>query len=228
MRAVYGRLVSSRDALTPGEPLAVVQAPWLPADRGAVLLDAACGAGRSTRAWLAAGYTRVVGVDLLLRHETPGFPYVVGDLRRLPLADDRFDFAFVGSALYYLPDPRVGLRELSRVLRPGGTLLFTAHTRRSPASLWRRLKRAFGLPSAAHLRDARFETAATYARWAEACGFRLVAIDGYGPSGRLHRLVRALVPTLVEGPPRWLARVRAELAYHTVIVARKLGPRDAA
>jgi SAM-dependent methyltransferase len=42
----------------------------------------------------------------------------------LPFADNSFDKAFVEYVLYYLEDPRVGLRELQRVVRPGGLVGF--------------------------------------------------------------------------------------------------------
>jgi len=47
-------------------------------------------------------------------------------LTRLPYADATFDAAVSGWVLEHLPDPRPGLRELTRVLRPGGKLLLLA------------------------------------------------------------------------------------------------------
>jgi ubiquinone/menaquinone biosynthesis C-methylase UbiE len=41
----------------------------------------------------------------------------------LPLADASFDTAVTASSLHFWPDPVGGLREIRRVLRPGGTLL---------------------------------------------------------------------------------------------------------
>jgi SAM-dependent methyltransferase len=49
--------------------------------------------------------------------------YAVADLTKLPYADGAFDAAVCGWVLEHLPDPRPGLRELARVLRPGGKLL---------------------------------------------------------------------------------------------------------
>jgi ubiquinone/menaquinone biosynthesis C-methylase UbiE len=48
---------------------------------------------------------------------------VAADLTRLPYADATFDAVVCGWVLEHLPDPRPGLRELARVLRPGGQLL---------------------------------------------------------------------------------------------------------
>jgi ubiquinone/menaquinone biosynthesis C-methylase UbiE len=47
----------------------------------------------------------------------------VADLTRLPNADGAFDAVVCGWVLEHLPDPRPGLRELARVLTPGGKLL---------------------------------------------------------------------------------------------------------
>jgi len=41
----------------------------------------------------------------------------------LPYADSCFDAVVCGWVLEHLPDPRPGLRELARVLQPGGKLL---------------------------------------------------------------------------------------------------------
>ena len=42
------------------------------------------------------------------------------DATSLPVADERFDAVFTRSVLMYLPDHAAGVRELFRVLRPGG------------------------------------------------------------------------------------------------------------
>ncbi|HEX4589984.1 MAG TPA: class I SAM-dependent methyltransferase [Gemmataceae bacterium] len=49
--------------------------------------------------------------------------FVAADLTRLPYADSSFDAVVCGWVLEHLPDPRPGLRELSRILQPGGKLL---------------------------------------------------------------------------------------------------------
>jgi ubiquinone/menaquinone biosynthesis C-methylase UbiE len=48
---------------------------------------------------------------------------VAADLTRLPYADQSFDAIVCGWVLEHLPDPTSGLRELARVLQPGGKLL---------------------------------------------------------------------------------------------------------
>jgi ubiquinone/menaquinone biosynthesis C-methylase UbiE len=106
---------------------------------GAEVLDCPTGFGRHALALAAAGY-RVTGLDrspsLLAEAErqrgAAEWPrFVHGDYRELPFEAASFDAALnLFSSLGYLGrDGDVGvLRELRRVLRPGGTLIIeTAH-----------------------------------------------------------------------------------------------------
>ncbi|MGC1273143.1 MAG: class I SAM-dependent methyltransferase [Planctomycetaceae bacterium] len=52
--------------------------------------------------------------------------YCAADVTRLPFADGSFDCVTCGWVIEHLPDPQPGLREMSRVLRPGGSLLLLA------------------------------------------------------------------------------------------------------
>jgi ubiquinone/menaquinone biosynthesis C-methylase UbiE len=48
---------------------------------------------------------------------------------RLPFGDDEFDVAVAMLVLCTVPDPDAAVAELSRVLKPGGRLLFVEHVR---------------------------------------------------------------------------------------------------
>lgn len=50
-------------------------------------------------------------------------PLVEGSAERLPFSDSAFDVVVTNSALHYLQEPEPALRELSRILRGGGTLV---------------------------------------------------------------------------------------------------------
>lgn len=53
--------------------------------------------------------------------------FAQGHASRLPFADASFDIAFMVTVLGELPDERTVLRELGRVLRPGGALSISEH-----------------------------------------------------------------------------------------------------
>jgi SAM-dependent methyltransferase len=97
------------------------------------ILDAACGNGRYTRYLLrfADADAKLTGFDLSpkmlqrarTRLKSGRVTHAVADLTRLPYANGTFDAIVCGWVLEHLPDPRPGLRELARVLAPGGQLL---------------------------------------------------------------------------------------------------------
>jgi len=93
-----------------------------PGDR---VLDAACGTGDLAVADLKAGAGRVTGLDFSermlerARRKAP-LDWVQGDMLALPFADATFDAATVGFGVRNVEDLELGLRELRRVLRPGG------------------------------------------------------------------------------------------------------------
>jgi len=51
-----------------------------------------------------------------------GGPRIQGDLYRLPFRDDAFAAALSATALIHFDDPAPALREMARVVRPGGLL----------------------------------------------------------------------------------------------------------
>jgi demethylmenaquinone methyltransferase/2-methoxy-6-polyprenyl-1,4-benzoquinol methylase len=95
--------------------------------RGDRVLDAACGTGDLAIADLKAGADRVTGLDFSermlarARRKAP-LEWVQGDLLALPFADATFDAATVGFGVRNVADLDLSLRELRRVLKPGGRL----------------------------------------------------------------------------------------------------------
>lgn len=93
---------------------------------GDEVLDAACGTGDFAVADRRAGAARVVGLDFSermlerARRKAPELEWVQGDLLALPFADATFDAATVGFGVRNVADLELSLRELRRVLRPGG------------------------------------------------------------------------------------------------------------
>jgi demethylmenaquinone methyltransferase/2-methoxy-6-polyprenyl-1,4-benzoquinol methylase len=99
---------------------------------GACVLDVACGTGDLSLVLAEAGAARVIGLDFcrpmleIARRkadaESRSIPFVEGDALRLPFADETFDAVTIAFGLRNLAGVADGLRELRRVLKPGGRL----------------------------------------------------------------------------------------------------------
>lgn len=110
---------------------------------GARVLDAGCGASIFPIYLADQGY-RVSAIDLqppfgLDALHGLSVEYVAGDLCRLPWPDASFDAVFCISVIEHLGHDRVpqAMKELRRVLKPGGPLLLTTdYYERADARLW--------------------------------------------------------------------------------------------
>jgi ubiquinone/menaquinone biosynthesis C-methylase UbiE len=133
--AEYARLAPKYDAkwsfyveATTRETLARLS--LRPTDR---LLDVGCGSGallhhlaQSPAAPRLSGVDPVPEMLAIARHKLP--PEVElheGWAEQLPFAADRFDVVVSCNVFHYLREPARALREMSRVLRPGGQLVLT-------------------------------------------------------------------------------------------------------
>jgi demethylmenaquinone methyltransferase / 2-methoxy-6-polyprenyl-1,4-benzoquinol methylase len=113
--------------------------------RGDRVLDACCGTGDLALAAKAEG-GRVTGLDFSepmlerARRKSAEVEWVQGDLLKLPFADGSFDAATVGFGVRHVEDLGAALRELRRVLRPGGRLAILEIVRvTGPAALFYRV-----------------------------------------------------------------------------------------
>lgn len=106
---------------------------------GLRVLDAGCGKGRFARALLAE-YPSVDmwGVDLsdaMLRCVPPPIRTKQGSLLNLPFPDCSFDCVFSVEALEHAVNPQVAVKELCRVLKPGGKVVIVDKNKRCRGAL---------------------------------------------------------------------------------------------
>ncbi len=105
------------------------------------VLDVACGTGLVSRALARRYGCSVVGLDqspeMLSRARAlvgPSMELVQGEAERLPFDDGAFDALTFTYLLRYVDDPAATMRELARVVRPGGRIaMLEFHV---PRGLW--------------------------------------------------------------------------------------------
>ena len=114
--------------------------------RGERLLEAGAGFGRLAGEY--AGYAEVVLLDASEVHvaearlATAGNAAIrveSGDVLALPAPDGYFDAAVMVRVLHHFADPEPVLRELGRVVRPGGVLVLEYANKRNLKAIARRL-----------------------------------------------------------------------------------------
>lgn len=111
---------------------------------GLRVLDLAAGTGTSSVAIVSAGAS-VVAADFSLgmlrvgRSREPDLPFVAGDGLSLPFADSSFDAVTISFGLRNLHDWRAGLREMARIVRPGGRLVVCEFSQPT----WRPMRTAY-------------------------------------------------------------------------------------
>jgi SAM-dependent methyltransferase len=102
---------------------------------GLRVLDVGC--GDRPYEHLLAGAAEIVGFDM------PGNAHadLHGDIEAIPVEDASFDVVLCLQVLEHVPDPPAAVRELRRVVRPGGRVLASTHGvypyHPNPDDLWR-------------------------------------------------------------------------------------------
>ena len=207
---------------------------YLPNNKNAFLLDAGCGNGKYAFYLSDLGYSNLFAVDLFANINTKKFKYQQSSIDSLPFEDSSFDFIYSNSVIYYLENPEDGIVEFNRVLKSGGILFLTAHTKYSLFTLWRVFKRdILKLKSMEHLHGIKFYSANYYKTILEKNGFELILQNGYKSSFVLYPLYYKIIKVFdkflnIKLPPFNKNIkidhnvIKSEIAYHSVFVARKM------
>ena len=210
----------------------------LGAKQGDLVLDMGCGAGRHAFETVRRG-CRIVALDQSLEelvdvrntfaamieagelHDHVQGQPVSADALELPFADETFDRIICSEVLEHIPDDQTAIRELARVLRPGGSIAVTVPAWVAEKICWK-LNDEYYAPKAVggHVRIYRRSQLRSKVREVGLlpCGWdRAHALHSpywwlkcaVGPSNDKHRLVRAyhrmLVWDIVENP--WITRI---------------------
>jgi ubiquinone/menaquinone biosynthesis C-methylase UbiE len=140
--AIHERMTEEGIDPRSGRPTAreVVEAlDRLPVRPGDIALDAGCGATLSMSIACAEhGFARVEALDLndrslqhargiLARSGHAGIGLCRGSVGSLPFGDGTFDFAICSGVAHHTPDCEQVMRELQRVLKPGGVLYISLY-----------------------------------------------------------------------------------------------------
>jgi len=111
----------------------------------AVVLDLCCGTGDLAFSLAEGGKARIIGADfshtmlvrakdksLLAANGSTPIPFLEADALRLPFADASFDLVTTAFGFRNLANYEAGLREIARVLAPGGTIAILEFTEPEP------------------------------------------------------------------------------------------------
>jgi demethylmenaquinone methyltransferase/2-methoxy-6-polyprenyl-1,4-benzoquinol methylase len=159
---------------------------------GQRILDVATGTGMVAAELLGRADCSVVGIDqskemlaaARARFASDGahVELVEGQAEELPFGEESFDALTVTYLLRYVEDPPATVRELARVVRPGGrvaTLEFGVPPRRVPREAWR-FYTAVGLPALGRIASR---------EWAEVGRFLGPSIRGFYEKHPLERII---------------------------------------
>ena len=203
----------------------------LPDLAGREVVDLGCGFGWFSRWAASASATDVLGIDLShnmlarARQETadPRITYRQQDLDHLELPPARFDFAYSSLTLHYLADLDRLFRTVHRSLRPGAGFVFSVeHPICTAPSNPQFVADASGRmiwPVDGYLREGprttnwlapgvvkQHRTITSYVSTLLAAGFRLTAVEEWGPS-----------PQQIEEVPEW--HTELERPYFLIVAA---------
>ncbi len=196
---------------------------------GADVLEIACGQGALTVHLAGAGAASVTAADLssvavaraaeaCAAASLTGVRVEVADVQALPYADACFDLVVSCETIEHVPRPAQAVRELARVLRPGGRLVLTTPNYLNLLALQRAYRRAVGRPYTEGGQPVnRFLLLPVTAAWVRLAGLVVEEVDAtehHLPFPREEGPFELPVPPRLRRPLRWFAA-------NSVVVARR-------
>ena len=117
--------------------------------RGKRLLDLGCGAGENSVYFAQKGANCVAAdyspgmVEVALKLAAANGVSIEGhtaNAMALDFADNTFDIVYASNLLHHIPDPKIALKEMHRVLKPGGKACFWDPLKHNPViNVYRRM-----------------------------------------------------------------------------------------
>lgn len=184
--------------------------------RGQRLLDIGCGFGRPAIRFAERTDAQVLGINVSeeqirtaerLAGEaglTDRARFEVADANQLPYPDGSFDAVWAVEVLMYLPDRLRALKEIHRVLKPGGLFVLSDYTERVDLTDDQRAALATGFTVDS------LPTAAQYDALVATAGFHVVRKED--ATAHLHRSAARIPASLEENYPVIRARGGEEFA----------------
>lgn len=229
--AWHGRLEVDGDTATPWHRLVREHIDPARDLDGKRVLEIGCGRG-GFACWLAAreryAPAEVVAADFAetavrkgeefaARRGIVGISWEVADIQNIKHADASFDTVVSCETVEHVPDPRRAVRELARVLRPGGRLLLTTPNYLGMMGLYRGYMRLTGRKFTEEGQPINnFTLLPRTLAWVRRAGLRATVVDGVG-----HYMPfpgRPPIELPVFNNPRPLQRW---FALHSLVVAEK-------